>query len=245
MTRTIKCIDCDRTWNSNAKTLQARGVYCRNCKGTNLSWFSEYTGANIEQSVDTWENKDFLSQEKSIKKSQTLPDIQTATITKSPEEEQLTKEEIRQQTFVTNAEKLVTKTGKKFSLRSTDNMIATGLKMFEDFQNTRFETSGYNFRYGEGGNEQVREEMIDAFQDAYGVTSAISPELAFWLLFGTYMLPSGYHEARYKSLGVKVKTWFVKFKAQRQQKAEEKKTQKRKGREELKAEVEELEQYAK
>ena len=245
MTRKIKCKNCGHVWSSNAKTLKARGVYCRDCRSNDLTWFSDYTGAEIKYKDTKWENEDFLSKEELEDKSKISPDLQEVIMPKNLDEEVLTKEEVRRQQVVEKAEQLVTKAGKKFSLRSTDDMLAKGLGIFEDFQNRRFEESGYSYKYGEAGSENVRNEMIDAFQEAYGLSSAISPELAFWILFGVYSMPTIYHEARYKSLGVKIKSWWSKYQAKRKEKAVLKADKKRKGREELSSELEELEDFVK
>ena len=89
----------------------------------------------------------------------------------------------------------------------------------------------------------TKHTLNDNFQDAYGVSTAISPELAFWIYATVYSMPSIYHEVRYKSLGVRLKSWWSKFQAKRKEKAVKKQDTKRKDREKLNAEVEELKNY--
>jgi len=243
----IKCLGCGHVWNSNAKTLKARGVFCRKCKGRNLKWFSEYTDTTLDYTKEKWDNEDFLYKEASEEKSKTSIDTQANTIEKKEKDEVLTRDEVKEQQFTQKAERLITKAGKKFSLRSTDDMILSGLQMFEDVQNKRFEESGYTYRYGEDAPERIRDEMIEAFQDAYGITQQINSGLAFWILFTIYSMPTVYHEMRYKSLGIRLKSWFsktsAKIKEKRAVKQREKEGKRRKGREELLSEVEELEDF--
>lgn len=215
MAKQIKCMNCNHIWNSSAKELTSRGVYCRNCNNTDiekLSWVSGYTDTPLKHTKGFKKSTDFLQQNQSVQESKKSEDIPKSTEdTKTKTKDDTITEETKRQLIVDKIEKVVTKTGKgKFRTRGLDDIIRSLLILGEQVQNKRFEASGYTYRYGEGQSEILREDMLSAFQDAYGVELELSPKQEFYLLASMYSTPTIYHEARYKSFGVKIKTWYSK-----------------------------------
>lgn len=217
MTKQIKCLNCNHIWNSSAKDLTSKGVYCRNCRNTDiekLSWVSGYTDTPLQHTKGYKKDTDFLQQKQSVaelKKSESIP--KSTGDTKTETGKSSIEEETKRQLIVDKIDKVVTKTGKgKYRTRSLTDLIRQGLLLGESVQNKRFEDSGYGFRYGED-NEQLREDMLNAYQEAYGVELELTPKQEFWICALAYSTPTIYHEVRYKSIGVRMKSWFSKTKA--------------------------------
>ena len=238
----IRCLECKYTWKSKATDLTKRGVYCRNCgnlDSSKLVWVSGYTGTDLQYTQKLKETTDFLPKSQSVKELKKSENIQKDTIKKkgTTEKDIIKKidEETKKDLLVDKLEKVATKTGKgKYRTRSLNDLFRTLLVLGENIQNKRFENSGYNYRYGEGQSETLREDMLEAFQEAYGVELEMTPQQEFALLSIMYGTPSVYHEVRYKSLGVRMKTWFSKTRAKMKQKQAEKEVKKLDKKEEKK-----------
>ena len=57
----IKCMNCNHIWESGAKQLTSRGVYCRSCgEKENLAWVSGYTDTELKYTSTHKSKTDFL-----------------------------------------------------------------------------------------------------------------------------------------------------------------------------------------
>lgn len=215
MSKQIKCMKCQHIWSSKATDLKNRGIYCRNCGNKDkefITWVSEYTDTELKYTKTLKEKTDFLQPHQSAQELKVSEDIQKSTKdTKTKTKIGSIEEEDKKQLFVDKMEKVVSKTGKgKYRNRSLGDLMEQGLKIFESVQNRRFEESGYSYRYED---EHLRKDMIEAFNEAYGVELELSPKQELAILSLAYATPTIYHEIRYKSLGVKIKTFISKSRA--------------------------------
>lgn len=207
--KVIECNTCGNQWETSATSLKARGVFCRDCakhKRTtrDLSFVSDLTGVKLHTFDEKKEEKDFLTSP-SVEELENLEDTTTSIPSlNETTEEIITEDEIDEILHTTKEERFVTKISKKADTAYIDGfkVIDTIFQTFEHYANSRFDKTGYGFRYQD---VEQREDLSKLTADILGIKKRVSKAWALVLGLIIYLTPFVRHELTYTKLGERVK----------------------------------------